>query len=134
LKSDEIVEILDHFKLDVIYEFDRSHENLEDIYWASAREAGFQLRFDAEQRLDTIFLYVEPRDGFRPVRRELVNVPFYSSFREAESEFTEESIPFERSPVAPRWIKGNFGGHKVHYEFGTSGQLLLVTVMSCPAA
>ena len=72
LKDDCIVDILDFADIEVIYEFDRSHENLEDLYWAQSKQHGFQFRFDKDQILDNIFIYARSAEGFTAVDRNLV--------------------------------------------------------------
>ena len=64
LKDDDILDVLEDYEIEVVYDFDRSHENIEDIYWAPAKDAGVQLRFDQSQILDTIFCYAIPLEGF----------------------------------------------------------------------
>ncbi|WPH17312.1 hypothetical protein [Variovorax paradoxus] len=55
LKDDAVVEVLDAHDMQVVYDFDRSHENLEDVYWAAAQASGFQFRFDQDQKLDVVY-------------------------------------------------------------------------------
>ena len=78
LKSDEIVELLEEFDLPVVYDFDRLHEGIEDIYWVSAHRGGFQLRFDERQVLKTIFIYAAGNETYEPVEPSLAGVPVYS--------------------------------------------------------
>ena len=35
--KDEVIEILEGLDMEVIYEFDRLHENTPDIYWAASK-------------------------------------------------------------------------------------------------
>jgi hypothetical protein len=55
LKEDIIMELLESHEIQVIYDFDRTHENIPDAYWAGFKQAGFQLHFNNNQILDTIF-------------------------------------------------------------------------------
>ena len=32
LKDDDILDVLEDYEIEVVYDFDRSHENIEDIY------------------------------------------------------------------------------------------------------
>lgn len=128
LKSDEVVDVLEHYEISVIYDFDRLNENIPDIYWASSPEGGFELRFDEEQVLISIFMYVVPREEFSAIDPALVGAPLYGTFREANAAFEASGIPFRTSANGQGWIKGNFKDHSVHYEFGPSGALSLVTV------
>ena len=117
LKDDKVVEVLDARDIQVVYDFDRSHENLEDIYWAATQASGFQFRFDQDQKLDVVFLYIEANEGFRPIARDEVSVPLYESFDEAKQDFTREGIPFKESPGEKWWVKGDFGSSTRHYQF-----------------
>ena len=60
LKDDEVVEVLDAQDMQVVYDFDRSHENLEDVYWAAAQASGFQFRFDQDQNWTLCFSISRP--------------------------------------------------------------------------
>ena len=138
MKSDEVLEILEHFELTVIYDFDRTHENMDDLYWASAKSAGFELRFNAHQILDTIFLYAQVRDGFSPIDRTIAAVPFFATFDDANTALRAQGLDFRTSPGemgSPGykwWIKANHGTHTVHYQYNREGELAVVTV-SWPA-
>lgn len=129
LKSDEIIEVLEHYQVGVIYDFDRLHENTPDAYWASSPQAGFELKFNERQVLITIFMFVRPRGKFSPISPSIAGVPFYQTFAEASAAFQEHNIPFRASTEGQGWIKGNFDTHHVHYEF-REGVLSLVTVMA----
>ncbi|MEX2607889.1 MAG: hypothetical protein WD708_11130 [Kiritimatiellia bacterium] len=49
LKSDDVIDILERDALDVVYAFDRLHENQPDEYWVSSRAEGIQMRFKPHQ-------------------------------------------------------------------------------------
>lgn len=127
LKSDEVVEVLEHFDLPVIYDFDRLNEGTADIYWASAKQAGFELRFNARQVLDVIFLYPEPQGEFENVNREFAGVPFYNSYGEAKEAFLAPA-KIHQGGAHQSWIKGEFPDYSAHYEFSPLGALVLVTL------
>ncbi|MBD9668905.1 hypothetical protein IB278_33620 [Variovorax sp. VRV01] len=113
--------------MQVVYDFDRTHENLEDVYWAAAQASGFQFRFDQNQKLDVVFLYIAASEGFRPIARDEVGVPLYESFDEAKQGFTREGISFRESPGEKWWVKGDFGSNTRHYQF-RDGALFRVTL------
>jgi hypothetical protein len=92
MKSDEVIEVLEHFDLKVVYDFDRLHENTDDLYWASAHQAGFELRFNQRQVLDTVFLYVLPRGEFMRIDPSLAGVPFHGSFGEAKAALLQQQV------------------------------------------
>ena len=124
LKDDFVMEVLEHYDMEVVYDFDRTHEGMEDVYWAASQENGFQFRFNEEQQLDVIFLYMVEREGFTPIDKNEIDVPIYESFTEAQNYFENNGIVYANSPSNDpkdkwyqRWIKGNHGSYTAHYEF-----------------
>jgi len=124
LKDDSITELLEHYDIDVTYDFDRTNEGMEDVYWAASRENGFQFRFNEAQQLDVVFLYLVPLEGFTPIPFGEIDVPIYDSFSAAKSAFTKEGLNFVISPSDDpnddwyqRWIKATRGSCTTHYEF-----------------
>ena len=124
LKDDEVMELLDYYEIDVVYDFDRTHEGMEDVYWAASEDNGFQFRFDETQKLDVVFLYMVAREGFTPIAHNEVDVPIYESFNDAKSAFEKEGLEYENSPSEDpsnkwyqRWIKATRGLCTTHYEF-----------------
>ncbi|MCU7853409.1 MAG: hypothetical protein KZQ80_14495 [Candidatus Thiodiazotropha sp. (ex Monitilora ramsayi)] len=124
LKDDVVMEILEHYDMDVVYDFDRTHEGMEDVYWAASQENGFQFRFNENQLLDVIFLYMVPREGFTPIDKSEIDVPIYGSFLEAKSAFENNGVKFTNYPSEDpndewfqRWINGAHGTYTTHYEF-----------------
>ncbi len=138
LKDDAVLEILEHYEIDVIYDFDRTHEGMEDVYWAASRENGFQFRFNASQRLDVIFLYMIDREGFTAIPQNEIDVPVYQTFSEARNAFEKEDIDYLNSPGEDpndpwfqRWIKANRGSYTTHYEF-KDNKLKMITLGLIP--
>lgn len=84
LKNPEVTEILDHLEMDVVYDFDRLYEGQPDKYWAASQQAGLQFRFDSAQTLDTIFLYIQPDEGFSTCTQGDLDVPLLMSITQAE--------------------------------------------------
>jgi len=66
LKSNDVLEILERFDLQVVYVHDWDYENESDYYWAAARPQGFAMRFNAAQELEAILCYVTASEGFTP--------------------------------------------------------------------
>lgn len=137
LKDDDVIEVLEHYDINVIYDFDRTHENMEDVYWAASTDGGFQFRFNEDQVLDTVFLYVTAREGFSIISREEIDVPVFDTFDDAEQECSSKGLPFKQSQGTPGsdgykwWIKIDFGVYTVHYQF-KQGSLLMVTLGLVP--
>ena len=133
LKDDAVMEILEVNDIDVIYDFDRTHENMDDIYWAGAKNKGFLFRFNKHQKLDTIFLYMVEREGYTPIDRQQIDVPIYETFDHAEKELESKNISYAKSPGEPGsrtykwWIKPNFSNYTVHYQF-KNGAIRMITL------
>jgi hypothetical protein len=132
LKDDELVELLEHYDMSVIYDFDRLHENTPDSYSSSAEAAGIELRFNERQALETIWCYVKARDGFAPVDPNEVGVQLYSSFIEAKSAAESSGVKISQPPpgsnMEGQWIRFDRETLWIHYQF-LDGELALVTLM-----
>ena len=132
LKDDDVVDVLECAEMDVVYDFDRLHENIPDKYWAASKKQGFQFGFDTDQILRVIFLYVAPIDGFTSVARSDCDVSFFATTDEAEAYGAEQKLRTTKGKTdflgARRdWVRLEFERHSVHYEF-RGGSLRLVTV------
>ena len=66
------------------------HKNRDDVYSASAKTAGFQKRFDKDQKSYGVFLYLAEVEGFNPISTENLELLTYESFDEAESGFLKK--------------------------------------------
>jgi hypothetical protein len=132
LKDDDVIDFLDGMEMDVIYDFDRSHEGQPDKYWAASQKAGIQLRFDAAQILHTIFLYIVPNEGFSPYVQRDSDVPIFTTTAEVQAFGEVQRLQVSKGRagflgVGRDWIRLGFGAYSVHYEF-RAGSLALVTV------
>ena len=132
LKDDEVIGILEGLDMEVIYEFDRLHENMPDIYWATSKSKGFQFRFDDSQRLEVVFLHITPDDGFTAVSQDDCDVPFFGSkqrggIRQAQHlQVTKGSADF--LGVHRDWLRLSFATHSINYTF-QRGSLATVTII-----
>jgi hypothetical protein len=142
LKDDEVVDILECDDVTVIYDFDRSHENIPDVFWASAQKEGYQLRFDERQVLDVIFLYVLPLDGFNAIDLSAIDVPVFASVSQVEAHCAAESLHFVKGQVRGGvlaecdWARIDTDRWSLHYDFRNDGggffQLLTLITLSLP--
>ena len=134
LKDDEIIEVLEDRQIDVVYGFDKSHENMDDIYWASAKTDGFLFRFDKDQVLNTIFLYVEPSEGFNAISRSEIDVRIFQTYDAAEEYFKANRVLYNVSSGRPGtekykwWIKADCDSYYCHYEF-KDGKIFRITLI-----
>jgi hypothetical protein len=134
LKDHEVLEVLESYAIeDVVYAFDRFDENTEDVYWASATAAGFLLRFNQEQVLDTIFCYIVANEGFTPISPDTVGAPIYQTFDEAEQACKDRGLRYSTSDSSKGrrdhklWLRVLSPGYSPHYQF-QDGTLFLVTL------
>jgi hypothetical protein len=132
LKDDGVIDLLDGMEMDVIYDFDRLHEGQPDKYWAASQKAGIQLRFDAAQTLDSIFLHITPDDGFEAFSHGDCDVPFFTTAAEVQAFGETQRLKVSEGRadlfgVSRDWLRLGFGAYSVHYEF-RAGSLALVTV------
>jgi hypothetical protein len=134
LKSEEVIEFLEHFDIDVVYDFDRTFEGMDDVYWAQFYKQGFEFRFNEKQNLDIAFLYILAREGFSPIDKSEIDVAIYNSYAEAMSNFKFLEIEYISSPIEDPshkhyqgWIKSIHNGFTAHYEF-INKELLMITL------
>ena len=132
LKDDVVIEVLEGFGMEVVYDFDRLHEGQPDKYWASAKQAGFQLGFAADQTLECCFLYITPSDGFAAFSQGDSDVPHFTTAAEVQSFGESQSLQISKGcadfmGVARDWARLGFAEHSVHYEYH-GGRLALITV------
>jgi hypothetical protein len=132
LKDDEIIGILEGLNIDVIYEFDRLHENQPDIYWATSKPKGFQFRFDEKQKLEVIFLHITPSDGYAAVSQRDCDIPFFASKQEVMAFHETQHFQLAKGDadfrgISREWVRLGFATHSIHYEFH-AGHLALVTI------
>ena len=85
LKSDTVIELLEHWDALVIYEFDRLHEGQPDRYVVSSPENGIELLFDEEQRLQVVLLAAVDHGTFTAVDRSCCDVEFFDSVSEVSA-------------------------------------------------
>jgi hypothetical protein len=132
LKDDEVIEILERFDMEVIYDFDRLHEGQPDKYWAASKKNGFQFRFDETHTLDVIFLHTMPRDGYAAISRHDCDIPFFTTAEESRKFGEAQHLQVKKGSadfleVSREWVRLGFAKHSIHYEFH-AGSLALVTI------
>ena len=96
LKDNDVIDILEGFEMEIVYDFDRLHEGQPDKYWASAKQAGFQLGFDADQSLGA---------AGRTVKLTTVGAP--------TPHVTETTVS---RADAPRVLEYSWGGQDIRWE------------------
>ena len=136
LKDDEVIDLLELMDAEVIYDFDRSHENMPDVYWAKANAHGVTLRFDENQILDTAFVYVSPSEEHEAVDHSLFSdLVFFDSDSQVRTYAADHGIRIATGsrpatfPPPGTWARLDHDHYRVHYEF-REGALSLITISS----
>jgi len=127
-----MLDLLETYDMEVIYEFDRTHENLPDEYWTKCLDLGIQIVFDEKQSLNTVFVNLTDEEGFTPANLSESDVLHFESKRDAASHAKKEGIAFSEGKVEfmgveRDWIRFEHEGYSIHYEF-RNGSLALVTI------
>jgi len=134
LKDDEIIEILEDNNLQTVYEFDRMHENMDDIYWVEAKNKGYVFRFNKDQILDTIFLYIMKDMNINKIDITEIEFTIYKKIDEARCDFIKMNINYQQGNVDQSiaynqyWIKSIFPNYSIHYQYNNK-KLSLITIM-----
>ena len=131
MKSDDIIDFLERFKMEVIYDFDRLHEGTPDRYSASSLAEGFELRFDEHQIMDTIWCYIRPRRRFAAIDPTTIGVYIPASHSDAKRHATQNEKRFTESTPessSSSYVRVERESLWIHYEF-SGGALSLVTLM-----
>ena len=132
LKDDEVLELLEDHDIEVVYDFDRLHENTPDKYWAASKKDGFQFGFSEAQVLDVVFLYAAPVEGFSAIDRADLDVPVFAGVTEVEAHCAAKNLGFKKGQVrggvlADRdWARIDAGEYSIHYDF-RAGVLTIIT-------
>ncbi len=133
LKDDDMIELLEDFDAVVIYDFDRLHENMPDVYWAACKRQGIQFRFDANQMLDTIFVYLENREEFNPIEpADIEDVERFASVADVEAHCAATGTECRkgvRSDGTKSWARIDSPETSIHYEF-INERLPMITVFA----
>ncbi|MDH4458237.1 MAG: hypothetical protein QE272_06010 [Nevskia sp.] len=130
LKDDEMLDVLEENGIEeVVYEFDRTHENMPDLYWAGAKKEGFLLRFNQHQICDAVFCYIEPSEGYNKINPELIGVTTYGSFASAEQECKRLNLSYSvaKPEMQRSWLRIDDGPFRRHFQF-KGGALFRVTL------
>jgi hypothetical protein len=134
LKDEKIIDLLEDSETEVIYDFDRLHENEPDRYWAEFKSKGILLRFDETQHLFSIFLYVTSHDGFEgidlrivediPIIKDIGQIEKYGEkhkFRISKGEKPKNMLP------EGNWIRLDDDQVGIHFEF-IENELSMITI------
>jgi len=124
LKSEFLHDLLETYDVEVVYEYDRTYENLPDEYRAEIPDLGLEFVFDKSQVLQTLFM--------KPVEVATFN-PFENDERIRKFESKPEALRYAKeNGVAISegasdfmgeqrdWIRLDSDSHSIHYEYVNS--------------
>jgi hypothetical protein len=128
LKSDELIGLIELYDLNILYHIDTLHENIPDSYSVRADKLAFELLFDENQTLTTIFHDITA-DIPLEVQAIDVGVPLYKSLKEAQqaSKSLGASFDMREDVVIPEldlnvsWAKLTLQDHSRHYQYSSRG-------------
>ena len=132
LKDDDMIDVFESFGIEnVVYDFDRLHENQPDVYWAGAEREGFLLRFNEQQICDVVYCYIQASEGFTPIDPSIAGVEIFSAYDEAEQACQRTGLSYTvAGPSMPKeWLRVDSGPFNVHYQF-KDGTLFRITLSS----
>ncbi len=122
LKSDVMLDLLETWDGQVVYEYDRTHENMPDEYWASLHSEGVCFKFNEQQMLTCIFLHLTDADGFAAIELSSTDIPYFPSIVDASSYANENELRVssgqgELFGQLCNWIRLEYDDYSIHYEF-----------------
>jgi hypothetical protein len=129
LKSDFLCDLFETYDVDVVYSYDRTHENIEDEYFAEIADMGLSFLFDNDQKLISLFMTTSKHTGYNPFELpDPRSVPF-NTRHDAEVYAKENNIQIETRASKkdsffgeiPEWVKFHYGEYSIHYEFNGNG-------------
>lgn len=133
LKSEFLFDLFETYDVNVIYEYDRTYENIEDEYRAEIPEMGLGFIFDSSQRLTTLFMRIVEHSGYNPFEGDDPREVSFCSGPEAMTYAKEKSIDAVHHEAKtdsffgeiPEWVKFRFKSYSIHYQFNNDGVYLV---------
>lgn len=134
LKHDILSDLFETKDVKVVYEYDRTHENLPDEYRAEVPDLGLQFVFDERQVFKTLFMKPVEVKTFNPFDKDDERLKRFGTKAEALryasanglriSEGKAEFMGKERD-----WIRFEHGSYSIHYEYVDS-KLRMITIQA----
>ncbi|KLC27524.1 hypothetical protein XP95_21070, partial [Xanthomonas perforans] len=134
LKSDVLSDLFETYEIDVVYRYDRIHENQPDQYVAEVPQLGLEFLFDSQQRLSTLFIEDTEINGFNPFEGDPVGLPRFGSKGDAITHAKRNAIELSEGRanflgIIRDWVRFEHEKYSVHYEFVDS-KLEKITVQA----
>jgi hypothetical protein len=131
LKSEFLFDLLETYDARVVYEYDRTHENLPDEYHAEIPDLGLQFVFDESQMLRTLFMKPTEVTTFNPFEDD-ERIRKFASKTEARQHAKNNGVPTSEGETdfmgeQRDWIRLESDTHSIHYEYVNS-ELKMITL------
>jgi len=134
LKDDRLCDLFETYDVEVVYEYDRTHENLADEYRAEIHDLGLQFVFDDKQRFKTLFIRQVEASTFNPFDEDDGALKQFGSKAEALQHAkasgdttTEGKANFMGEEKD--WVRFEHGSYSVHYEY-VGSKLSMITIQA----
>lgn len=137
LKCDVLCDLFETYDVQVIYEYDRTKENLPDSYRTSIPDLGLGFVFNSEQNLETLFMESKDISTFNPFKSDQQRIPRFASKAEAFNFATSNELRYSQGSAdfmgkQTDWIRFEQDTYTVHYEF-VNLQLAKITLQIAAA-
>ena len=134
LKDDFLNDLFETYDVQVVYEYDRTYENMPDQYRAEILDLGLQFIFDENQRFLTLFIDQKETSTWNPFEEDDARLKKFSSKVSARNYAKENGIAITEGNAEfmgeeRDWIRFDLSGHSIHYQF-TGGILKKITIQN----
>lgn len=134
LKNEVLCDLFETYDVQVVYEYDRTHEGLPDQYRAEITDLGLQFVFDEQQVFKTIFMEQVDVNTFDPFDGDDERLKIFGSKAEAFQYATDngERISEGKADFMGEerdWIRFEHDTYSVHYEYVDS-KLRMITIQA----
>ena len=132
LMNDVLCDLFETYDVDVVFTYDRTHENIKDSYNAEIVDLGLEFIFDENRNLETLFIKPVNITTFYPF--DFSELPRFKSKSEAMIFSNNNSIKITEGKTDFRekssdWIRLDYESYSIHYEYVCS-ELYMITIMS----
>ena len=137
LKHDVLNDLFETYEVEVVYEYDRTHENMADEYRAEVPDLGLEFIFDAGQKLSTLFMEQKEINTFNPFEERDERLKKFDSKNSARAYAEEKELKVTEGNAdfmgeEQDWIRFDLPKHSIHYQY-TSGKLKKITLQNVKA-
>ena len=134
LKNDVLCDLFETYDVQVMYEYDRTHEGLPDEYRAEVPDLGLQFVFDERQVFKTLFMEQAKVNTFNPFDEDDERLKRFNSKADALRYASEndEQISEGRADFMGEetdWIRFEYDSYSIHYEYAHS-KLRMITIQA----